>query len=229
MNRREFHIHNWVQIGSVSISGKYKIMMQEDETSLIEGLRSGQNDAFQLAVTRYSRAMLATARAIAGPANAEDIVQDAWLMVFERIESFEQRASFNTWLQRIVANRAISTLRSRSREVSQTSEEEASVSDWFDATGSWASTPTSWGGGSHGDSPDALLAAEDLQDCIDKHLLNMPDNQRSVLVLRDMQQMQFEEICNELSLSASNARVLLHRARMRLMKMVNHFEETGSC
>ena len=57
----------------------------------------------------------------------------------------------------------------------------------------------------------------------------MPDNQRSVLVLRDMQQMQFEEICNELSLSASNARVLLHRGRMRLMKMVNHFEETGSC
>ena len=204
-------------------------MTQEDETSVIEGLRSGQNEAFQLAVTRYSGTMLATARAIAGPANAEDIVQDAWLTVFERIESFEQRSSFNTWLLRIVVNRAISTLRSRSREVSQSSEEEAPVSDWFDATGSWASTPTSWGRGSHGDSPDALLAAEDLQDCIDKHLLDMPDNQRSVLVLRDMQQMQFEEICNELSLSASNARVLLHRARMRLMKMVNHFEETGSC
>ena len=204
-------------------------MTQEDETLVIEGLRSGQNEAFKLAVARYSGAMLATATAIAGRANAEDIVQDAWLTVFERIESFEQRASFNTWLQRIVANRAISILRSRSREVSQTSDEEASVADWFDATGSWAANPTFWGRGGHGDSPDALLAAEDLQDCIDKHLLNMPDNQRSVLVLRDMQQMQFEEICNELSLSASNTRVLLHRARMRLMKMVNHFEETGSC
>ena len=170
--------------------------------------------------------MLATARAIAGPANAEDIVQDAWLTVFERIDSFEGRSSFKTWLQRIVANRAISYLRSRSREVSQTgTEEDVSVSDWFDATGSWASPPTGW----HGDSPDALLAAEDLQDCIDKHLQEMPDNQRSVLVLRDMQQMEFAEICNELNLSASNARVLLHRGRMRLMKMVNYFEETGSC
>ena len=54
-------------------------------------------------------------------------------------------------------------------------------------------------------------------------------DQRSVLVLRDMQQMEFAEICNELSLSASNVRVLLHRGRMRLMKMVDHFEETGSC
>ncbi len=60
--------------------------------------------------------------------------------------------------------------------------------------------PTLW----HGDSRNALLAAEDLQE----------------------QQMK---ICNELSLSASNARVLLHWGRTRLMKMVNRFEETGSC
>ncbi len=201
-------------------------MKEEDETSLIEGLRSGRRETFQLAVTRYSGAMIATARAIAGHANADDIVQDAWLTVFERIDSFEGRSSLKTWLQRIVANRAISYLRSRPPEVSQIgNEEDASVSDWFDATGSWASPPTGW----HGDSPDALLAAEDLQNCIDKHLQEMPDNQRSVLVLRDMQQLNFEEICNELDLSSSNVRVLLHRGRMRLMKMVNHFEETGTC
>ncbi len=200
--------------------------MNKNETSLVEGLRSGGTEAFHLAVTRYSASMLATARAIAGHANADDIVQDAWLTVFERIDSFEGRSSLKTWLQRIVANRAISHLRSRPPEVSRPGvEDDQSASDWFDASGSWASPPTGW----HGDSPDALLAAEDLQDCIDKHLLDMPDSQRNVLVLRDMQQMNFEEICNELSLSASNARVLLHRGRMRLMKMVNHFEETGSC
>ncbi len=79
--------------------------------------------------------------------------------------------------------------------------------------------PTLW----HGDSRNALLAPEDLQDCIDQHLLNMPDNQRSILLLRDMQQMKFEEICNELNLTASNVRVL------NAMEMVNQFEETGSC
>ena len=74
-------------------------MKREDETLLIEGLRAGRRGSFQLAVTRYSGAMLATARAIAGPANAEDVVQDAWLTVFERVNSFEGRSSFKTWLQ----------------------------------------------------------------------------------------------------------------------------------
>ena len=58
-------------------------MKEEDKTSLIEALRSGRSEPIQLAVTRYSGVMLATARANAEPANAEDIVQDAWLTVFE--------------------------------------------------------------------------------------------------------------------------------------------------
>ncbi len=103
--------------------------------------------------------------------------------------------------------------------------DDALAADWFDPAGSWSEPPLAWDAA----SPEALLAAEALQECIDKHLLEMPDNQRSVLVLRDMQAMPFTEICNELNLTASNVRVLLHRARMRLMEMVNQFEETGTC
>ena len=200
-------------------------MQIEDEASLIRGLQAGCRDTFRHAVELYSGTMLATARAIAGTANAEDIVQDAWLTVYNKVGSFEQRASLNTWLQRIVANRAISFLRSRSREANQNSSTDPSIAGWFDAAGNWVLPPSAW----HSDSPDALLAADELQNCISKQLQDMPDDQRSVLVLRDMQQMDFKEICNELNLSASNARVLLHRARTRLMKMVNHYEETGSC
>ena len=199
---------------------------EKDESSLIEGLRSGRREAFHHAVTHYSAAMLATARTIAGAANADDIVQDVWLTVFERISSFEGRSSLKTWLHRIVANRAISYLRSRPPEVSRPGvDEDQATSDWFDESGSWAVPPSLW----HEDSPYALLAAQDLQDCVDKHLEVMPDNQRSVLIMRDIEQMNFDEICNELNLSASNLRVQLHRARMRLMKMVNHFGETGTC
>ena len=201
-------------------------MTKDNETSLIEGLRNGQRDSFEIAVSRYSGAMLATARAIVGPAHAEDVVQDAWLTVFRRIGSFERRASLKSWLQRIVINRAISILRARPKEVSQSTEgTDSATPDWFDSSGRWSSAPTAW----HFDSPDALLAAGDLKDCIDKHIQQMPDSQRSVLVLRDMQQLSFEEICNEMDLSASNVRVLLHRARMRLMSMIDHFEETGTC
>jgi len=197
-----------------------------DEKILLEGLSSGRTEAFQKAIEVYSGAMLATARSIAGSANAEDIVQDAWLTVFQRVDTFEQRASFRTWLQRIVANRAISHLRSHSREVSEVVvDDESSMSDWFDTAGSWIEPPTRW----HADSPDALLEAEELQNCLDKHLRILPENQQRVLMLRDIQQLALDDICNELDISASNARVLLHRGRTRLMDMVNHFKETGSC
>ena len=201
-------------------------MSNSDDKALLTGLRAGQSEAFQQAIEQYSAAMLATARSIAGSANAEDIVQEAWLTVFQRIDTFEQRASFRTWLQRIVANRAISYLRSHSREVSEAAvEHDSSTSAWFDTAGSWNQPPTRW----HLDSPDAFLEADELQDCLEQHLQKLPENQRRVLILRDLEQLTLVDICNELDLSASNARVLLHRGRTRLMNMVNHYKETGSC
>jgi RNA polymerase sigma-70 factor (ECF subfamily) len=197
-----------------------------NESQLVAALRAHQRDAFAVAVAQFSGSMLATARAIAGPANAEDIVQDAWLAVFEQIDRFEGRSALKTWLQRIVTNRAISHLRSRKREVTLPDNAGAdATADWFDDTGTWSAPPPSW----ELDTPEAILSAEALQACIDKELEEMPNAQRDVLTLRDIQQLSFDEICNELGLSASNVRVLLHRGRTRLMKMLNRFEETGSC
>ena len=64
---------------------------------------------------------------------------------------------------------------------------------------------------------------------MEKHLHFMPDSQRLVLELRDMQGLPAEDVCNMLEISASNVRVLLHRARARLFEMVDHFQETGEC
>ena len=57
----------------------------------------------------------------------------------------------------------------------------------------------------------------------------MPDQQRAMLELRDASGLGFDEICNELTITASNARVLLHRARTQLFKLVDHYQETGEC
>lgn len=196
------------------------------EAELLAGLKAGDPEAFRVAVTRYSGPMLATARAIVGPANAEDIVQDAWLAAYRQIGGFEGRAALGTWLQRIVANRAISHLRSRAREsVDPDPAADEPETAWFDRRGHWKAPRITW----DCSSPEDLLAADALQDCIDKHLELMPANQRQVLVMRDMQALPVDDICNELAVSASNVRVLLHRARVRLMKMVDHFQVTGSC
>jgi len=196
------------------------------ERELVEALKAGRHDAFRHAVSRYSPQMLARARSIVGSANAEDVVQETWLAAFRQIGRFEHRAALGTWLQSIVSNTAISLLRKRAREVSPPSGHDSDPeADWFDESGSWAVPPHAWAV----NSPEDLLMADALQDCIDKHLLMMSDSQREVLVKRDIEGEDFETICNDMTLSASNVRVLLHRARMRIMRMVEHFQDTGSC
>lgn len=197
-----------------------------DEATLIAGLQAGDQEAYRVAVAKFSPRMLATARAIVGPSNADDVVQDAWVTVYRQIERFEQRSALATWLQRIVANGAISHLRRQKKQASsETNQEQPPDADWFDDRGRWVNPPVAW----DTSTPEDLLTASDLQECIDKHIALMTDQQRHVLVMRDMQSQSFDDICNDLELSASNVRVLLHRGRNKLMKMVDHFQETGTC
>lgn len=196
------------------------------EEDLLHRLRQGERKAYREAVELYSPKMLGAARRIVGPDQAEDIVQDAWISVLANLHKFEGRSALGTWLIRIATNRAISYVRSNAREVSLEAESNGAPNlDWFDERGRWATPPSMWDAG----TPDELLSAGLLQDCIEKHMQLMPENQRAVVVMRDMQQRSFEEICNELALSTSNARVLLHRGRLRLLDMINGYQKTGAC
>lgn len=199
----------------------------QPEATLVAGLQAGSREAYREAVARYSGAMRAAARAIVGPTHADDIVQDAWITVFRQIQGFEQRASLATWLHRIVSNAAISHLRKSKREVLEAdlAHDEDSSTEWFDERGRWRSPPPDWGAS----TPEDLLTADELEDCFEKHLQLLPDKQRATLVMRDMQDMAFEDISESLEVSAANVRVMLHRARLRLVEMVNRFQETGRC
>jgi RNA polymerase sigma-70 factor (ECF subfamily) len=95
----------------------------------------------------------------------------------------------------------------------------------WSGNGHWAEAPSGW----DDNSPEALLSHEDFRKCLDKTLAKLPDDQKAVLTLREYQGLELEEICNILDVSASNVRVLIHRARTKVYAMVDHFEETGQC
>ena len=97
--------------------------------------------------------------------------------------------------------------------------------DRFSADGHWLLAPLAW----HQDTPEALLAENELRECLEHTLLSLPQLQSSVLVLRERQGLALEEICNLLDISLSNLRVLVHRARLKVFATVEHFEETGEC
>jgi len=190
-------------------------------------LREGETPAFDELVRTHHGPMLRVATAIVGEWQAEEVVQDAWLAAIRHIAGFEGRASLRTWLVTIVRNEARNRLRKAKREVSIDDDRGGSPfpADRFDATGHWSHPPGTW----HDDSPEALLTSEAFHACLEKTLAALPEQQRAALLLRDQEGMPLDEICNILSVSASNVRVLIHRARIRLYRMIEQFEETGTC
>ena len=203
-------------------------MATVDDADLLKRLLNGEQQAFRELVTTYQGAMRAVAYAIVGNRHADEIVQDAWLSVVRNLSGFEGRSSLKTWLLTITANAAKQRYKQNRREVllDDLPSPHGTVDDErFSSDGHWLLAPYSW----HQDSPDALLSEDELRECLEQTLLSLPQLQSSVLVLRERQGLELEEICNILEISLSNVRVLIHRARLNVFATVEHFEETGEC
>ncbi|MFZ3186668.1 MAG: RNA polymerase sigma factor [Pseudomonas sp.] len=202
--------------------------MPINDVELLPRLLASEQKAFAELVAAYQGAMLAVAYAIVGRRYADEAVQDAWLAVVRSLAGFQGRSSLKTWLLTITANTAKARLRQNRRTV-QLDEQPAphgSVgAERFASDGHWLNAPQAW----HEDSPEALLSASELRECLDKTLSSLSELQNSVLLLRERQGLELEAICNLLDISLSNVRVLLHRARLKVFSTLEHFEETGQC
>ena len=202
----------------------------DEDDLLLQQLRAENKAAFAQLVNKYHRKLWVVARAIVGELWAEEVVQDSWLSVHRSLHKFEGRSTLQTWLFTIVKNQAKTRLRTESRTYSDSSSFAASRSDEstehrFRDDGQWQEPPGMW----EIDSPAALLEEQQLKKCIQHTLDLLRPDQLAVFTMRDMQNMSFDDICNILDLSNSNARVLLHRARLVLMQVIERYQETGVC
>ncbi len=192
------------------------------DEELIPRLLAHDDAAYAQLVSAYHGLMVHLARAIVGPAIADEVAQEAWLAVIRALPRFERRSSLKTWILRIVSNTAKTRLRHESRTVNLEDAlgDQTSIDpNQFNAFGRWASPPAVW----HADTPDDLLASQELRACIDASLDALPPMQRAALTLRDMQGLDMESICKVLEVSESNGRVLLHRARNRVQAAIEEF------
>ncbi|MEO6698757.1 MAG: sigma-70 family RNA polymerase sigma factor [Paraperlucidibaca sp.] len=182
------------------------------------------NRGFQLAMQLYGGAMLSTARAIT-PNHADDAVQDAWISVNRAIANFEARASLKTWLLRITMNCAYNQLRKHKQHISLDELGDSTSSELFNSDGHWQVPVSPW----TDDSPEKLLEARAMKDCIEHHMADLPQAQRVALQLTDFQAMDVSAVCELLTITQNHYRVLLYRARLSLFRMLDHFEQTGDC
>lgn len=193
-------------------------------------LKQQDHANFELLVTTYHRQLVSVARAIIGDSLAEEVVQEGWVSVYRALPKFEGRSSLKTWLYTIISNGAKTRLRREKRivaleDLGHEGDPDYLSDDRFNAVGHWKTPAPSW----HLDSPDQLLEEEHLQKCIEHTVSILPDQQKAVFILRDLEQQALSEICNILEVTESYVRVLLHRARLKLMQVIDRYQETGEC
>ncbi len=185
---------------------------------LVDRLRAGDDAAFAALLDAWSSGMHRVARGFVATADsAAEVVQDTWLAVIQGLPGFEGRSSLKTWVYRILVNTARRRGGRESRTVpwsSLTADDEGPTVDpsrfrgpGQPYEGHWIDWPPPWPG-----PEDATLAAE-VRARAAAAVAALPDRQRVVITLRDVEGYEPAEVCEILEISAANQRVLLHRAR----------------
>jgi RNA polymerase sigma-70 factor (ECF subfamily) len=207
------------------------MVVAPSERELIAALGRGDADAFATLVDRHSPAMIRVALAyVPSRAAAEEVVQETWIAVMRGIERFEGRASLKTWIFRILTNVA---MRSGARErrsvpfsalaeAEDTGEPTVEPERFLPADhalfpGHWALAPARW------PTPEEGLLAGETRDVIAAAVAELPEAQRTVISLRDIEGWSSEEVSEALEISPGNQRVLLHRARSKVRNAIESY------
>ena len=144
--------------------------------------------------------------------DARDAVQDAFLSVFKALPTFDGRASLATWLHRIVVNSCLMKIRTRQRQPERSIEEllPTFLSDGHQATPSptWSDTTTD-------------LERAETRQIVRDQIAKLPESYRTILLLRDIEELDTESVAQMLDLSASAVKVRLHRARQALRTLLD--------
>ena len=186
-----------------------------NERDLIEALRRQDAAAFATLFDSFSDKIYRLAVGLVGDeAEAEGIVQDSFLKLFEKLEQFEGRAKLGTWLYRVAYNASIDRLRKR-RPVQPLFEEDA------DATPVFPAILTDWSR-----APEVLFASAEAQAELEQSIAELPERLRSTFILREMEGLSTAETAEVLEIKAGAVKVQLHRARLMLReRLSNYFGE----
>jgi RNA polymerase sigma-70 factor (ECF subfamily) len=190
------------------------------DAEIVRALRRGDEAVFAEVVDAYSPGLMRMARMfVRDRAVAEEVVQETWLGVLRGIDRFEERSSIKTWLFRILMNTAKTRAKREARSIpfsAAVRADEPSVDpDRFLGpdhryAGGWMLGPSDW------QTPEDELIQGEIRGVILQAIHELPDAQRAVITLRDVDGFPSDEVCGALGISDGNQRVLLHRARSKV-------------
>ena len=194
----------------------------EPDAELLGRLRAGDEQTFVALVERYNGSMLRLAGSfVPSRAVAEEVVQDTWLAVLRGLPAFQGRASLRTWMFTILVNRARTTGSREQRTIPVADAGPVVDASRFGPDGAWSAPPEHWI-----EEAEDRIEAEKLGGLLKAAIDGLPGRQREDVLLRDVEGMSSAEVCDVLSISEANQRVLLHRGRGKLRQVLE--TELGS-
>ncbi|HJV86191.1 MAG TPA: RNA polymerase sigma factor [Noviherbaspirillum sp.] len=196
------------------------------DAELARRIAGGDQQAFEILMRRYNRVLYRTARSVLkDDAEAEDVLQDAYLLAYRRIEQFRGDARLSTWLTRIVVNEAIARSRKRSRRAQIISLDGDIEWDSEAAEASMSeSTP---------EQPERAALRGEARRLLEKKIDELPDAFRTVFMLRALEELSVEETASCLGIPEATVRTRFFRARGLLRESLSReidfaFEEAFS-
>jgi RNA polymerase sigma-70 factor (ECF subfamily) len=190
----------------------------DDDLLLAKRIAAGDEAAFVQLVESIGAGLKRLSRTVVrNPAIAEEVLQETWTAVIDGAASFEGRSGLKTWACRILMNTAKkrTAREARSTPMSALGDGDEHTVDpaRFSPEGFWSTPPTRLG---DGQSPESLAMRREVREVVERTLAELPEAQRAVVTLRDIEGWEADEVCNALDLSETNQRVLLHRGRAHL-------------
>lgn len=187
------------------------------ETVLVERLKSGDGSALEVLMERYASRVFRIARGIARTdADAEEVVQDVFLTLARKIDSFEGRAALGTWIYRVATNAALLKRRGKRAQLEVSLEENLPT---FLHDGH-REGPRSFLVADWSETPEALLLEGEARAVLSRAIDQLPETYRAVLILRDVEELSNEETASILGESVGSIKSRLHRARMALREQL---------
>ena len=184
---------------------------KDADITLVRRAKRGDYGAFDLLVLKYQSKVISLARKFIKDTHlAEDIAQEAFVKAYKSLKSFREESAFYTWLYRITANTAKNYLKSKKRKKEYSESELFSVDtenlDIFDIPG--------------GDSPEEILAANNLRDVILESLSNLPEDIRTAVSLREFEGLTYEEISEVIGCPIGTVRSRTFRGREEIQEKI---------
>ena len=181
-------------------------MTREQELTIIRRVQHGDTEAFSVLVAAYEKNVFNVALQMTGNReDAEDMAQEAFLKAYNSLPSFRGDSKFSSWLYRIVSNVCLDFKRRQSRRPSSslTVEDDEGETLQLDIA-------------DESQSPEALLERKLTREAVRRGLASLPDEQRQILLLREIQGLSYEEIAEAMDLEPGTVKSRIFRARKKL-------------